>query len=221
MTRYSLPELPYAYDALEPAISGTILELHHDKHHRGYVKAANDDIEQLLAARSRREFHRVTALERSLAFNVSGHVLHSIYWQNLAPGGGGKPGGELGEAIDRDFGGFDPFKSQLIELAMTTMGSGWAALVFDPTMRRLGATQIHDHQSEMTPGSVPLLVLDAWEHAYYPQYRADKGAYFEAIWNVWNWEDVARRLEAARRSDLSLYDVADDSWEVNGKGVPA
>jgi superoxide dismutase, Fe-Mn family len=208
MTRYSLPDLRYDYGALEPHLSGRIVELHHDKHHRGYVKAANDEIEQLLEARRKRDFARIPALERSLAFNVSGHVLHSIYWQNLSPRGGGEPDRALGVAIARDFGSFGAFRRQLIELAMTTMGSGWAALVFDPVTRRLGTTQVHDHQSDVTQGSVPLLVLDAWEHAYYLQYQADKEAYFKAIWNVWSWDDVAERLELAERADLALADAS-------------
>jgi superoxide dismutase, Fe-Mn family len=221
MTRYALPELRYDYGALEPHLSGRIVELHHDKHHRGYVTAANEEIEQLLEARHKRDFQRVPGLERSLAFNISGHVLHSIFWRNLSPNGGGEPGGELGEAIARDFGGFESFRKQLIELAMTTMGAGWAALIFDPVTHRLGATQIHDHQGEVTPGSMPLLVLDAWEHAYYLQYQADKKAYFEAMWELWSWDDVAARLQLAQHADLALADAADDSWPTHGRGVPA
>jgi superoxide dismutase, Fe-Mn family len=210
MPRYKLPDLRFDYGALEPHVSGEIMELHHDKHHRAYVKAANEAIEQLLEIRREGDFTRIAALERALAFNVSGHVLHSMFWQNLSPDGGGEPEGILGESIERDFGSFALFQKQLIQVAMTTMGSGWAALIWDPLTRRLGTTQIHDHQSEITQAGLPLLVLDAWEHAYYLQYRSDKEKFFEAIWNVWDWEDVADRFDAAQRLDLCLPDTAED-----------
>jgi superoxide dismutase, Fe-Mn family len=204
VTKYNLPDLPYDHGALEPHISGAIMELHHDKHHRAYVEGANHAIEQLLEARQHEDFSHIGALQHALAFNVSGHVLHSLFWQNLAPRAGGRPTGALAQAIDRDFGSFERFKKQLVQTAGAIMGSGWAALSWEPLTRRLGTTQIHDHQSEITQGSVPLLVLDAWEHAYYLQYHNEKAKYFEAIWNVWNWPDVARRFEAAQRVDLAL-----------------
>jgi Fe-Mn family superoxide dismutase len=209
VSRYVLPDLPYDYGALEPHLSGRIMELHHDKHHRAYVDTANECIEKLFDMRRKSDFDSIAALEQKLAFNVSGHVLHSIFWQNLAPGAGGKPQGALAKAIERDFGGFEPFKQQLVHAAATIMGSGWAALVWDPVIRRLGTTQIHDHQSEVTQGSLPLLALDAWEHAYYLQYQTDKKRYFEAIWNLWNWNDVAQRFEAAQRADLRLLHAAE------------
>jgi Fe-Mn family superoxide dismutase len=213
VSRYVLPDLPYDYGALEPHLSGRIMELHHDKHHRTYVDTANECIEKLFDMRRKRDFESIAALEQKLAFNVSGHVLHSLFWQNLAPGAGGEPQGELEQAIKRDFGGFELFKQQLVQTAATIMGSGWAALVWDPIIRRLGTTQIHDHQSEVTQASLPLLVLDAWEHAYYLQYQTDKKRYFDAIWNLWNWNDVARRFEAAQQVDLRLMHAADQAGE--------
>jgi Fe-Mn family superoxide dismutase len=180
------------------------MELHHDKHHKAYVDGANKTSEQLLEARSKQDFAHIAALEHALAFHLSGHVLHSLFWQNLTPKGGDKPTGALGQAIDRDFGGFDPFRKQLTAAATTIMGSGWAALIWEPVARRLATVQLHDHQSETAQGSVPLLVLDAWEHAYYLQYRNEKAKFFEAVWNVWNWTDVARRFEAAQKLDLAL-----------------
>jgi len=204
VSRYVLPDLPYDYGALEPHVSGRIMELHHDKHHRKYVETANETIEKLLAARKKADFAAIAALEQKLAFNVSGHVLHSIFWQNLAPRAGGQPAGELAQLIARDFGSFDSFKKQLIEAASTLMGSGWSALVWDPVIERLGTTQIHDHQNEITQGSVPLLVLDGWEHAYYLQYQTDKDKYFEAVFHLWNWHDVAQRLARAQKLDLGL-----------------
>jgi Fe-Mn family superoxide dismutase len=219
VSRYVLPDLPYDYGALEPHISGKIMELHHDKHHRKYCETANECIEKMIELRKKQDFAGIAALEQKLAFNVSGHVLHSLFWQNMRPGGGGQPQGELLEVIQRDFGGFEPFKKQLVQAASTIMGSGWSALVWDPVIQRLGTTQIHDHQNEVTQGSVPLLVLDAWEHAYYLQYQTAKEKYLDAIWNVWNWDDVARRLERARALDLGLEHSA--QGVAAGQGQPA
>ena len=204
MNQYKLPDLPFEYSALEPIISTEIMHLHHDKHHAGYVKGANAALEQLADARARGDFSRIPALERALAFNVSGHVLHSLFWLNLTPGGGGEPTGALREAIDRDFGEFDAFKKQLIAAAATIMGSGWGALAWDPLGQRLITTQIHDHQSETTQAGIPLLVIDAWEHAYYLQYRTDKQKFFEALFELWNWDDVAARLSSVEHVDLLL-----------------
>jgi superoxide dismutase, Fe-Mn family len=204
LTKYVLPELQYDYGALEPEISGQVMELHHDKHHRAYVEGANKAMEQLSDARSRHEFSQIGSLERALAFNASGHVLHSIFWRNLTPDSSGRPRGQLSPALDRDFGSFALFKQQMIKTASTIMGSGWAALVYDPLTRRLGTTQIHDHQSDVTPVGIPLLVIDAWEHAYYLQYQTEKVKFFEALWSLWNWQDVEARYELVQRLDLGL-----------------
>jgi len=187
------------------------MELHHDRHHRGYVDGANKAIEQLLEAREQQNFDNIAAIEKVVAFNISGHVLHSIFWQNMSPDGGGEPQGELADAIERDFTSFELLKAQLIHAASTTMGSGWAALVWDPVIKRLGTTQIHDHQSEVTQGGLPLLVIDAWEHAYYLQYQTDKAKFFQALWDVWNWNDVAARFAHARRLDLSIANAAEQT----------
>ena len=199
MPTYTLPELPYDFGALEPHLSARILELHHGKHHAAYVKGANTTLEKLEEARAKSDFAAIPALERALAFNVSGHVLHSIFWTNLAPKAGGKPEGPLLAALERDFGGFDAFKRQLTEAASTIMGSGWAALVWEPLAKRLLVSQIYDHQSNVAQGSAPLLVLDAWEHAFYLQYENRKTDFFDAVWNLWNWPDVARRFTAATK----------------------
>ena len=208
MTTYTLPKLRYEYDALEPVISRRVLELHHDAHHALYVKNANLAVQELERAREAGDMSRLPALERALAFNLGGHILHSIFWQNMMPNGGGRPDGELARAIDRDFGGFEKFKRQLTQAANTVMGSGWGALVWEPIGGRLITAQIYDHDAEATQAGIPLLVLDAWEHAYYLQYENRKAEFFEAVWNVWNWRDVAARFEAARKVDIGLTDAS-------------
>jgi Fe-Mn family superoxide dismutase len=211
MTRFKLPALGYEFGALEPHVSAEIMELHHDKHHRAYVDGANQAIEKLASARAKDDYTNLASIERALAFHVSGHILHSIFWRNLSPKGGGEPKNELAKTITRDFGGFANLKKQLNYTAATIMGSGWAALVWDPASRRLGTTQIHDHQSDVTQAGVPLLVMDAWEHAYYLQYKNRKADFFAALWNLWNWDDVAARFDRAQRADLALEDVVEDS----------
>jgi superoxide dismutase, Fe-Mn family len=208
MNPYVLPELPYDYGALEPHISARIMQLHHDKHHRTYVDGANTTLAALAEARSGGDFARIAALEHALAFNLSGHVLHSLFWRNLSPDGGGRPSGALASTIDRDFGGFEAFRGQLTQAAATCMGSGWGALAWDGLSGRLITLQIHDHESQTVQGSVPLLVLDAWEHAYYLQYQNEKARFFEAVWNLWNWPDVAERFERAQRLTLMEEDAA-------------
>jgi superoxide dismutase, Fe-Mn family len=204
MSTYELPELPYDYAALEPHISGRIMELHHDKHHGTYVKGANETLEKLDEARSKEDFSSLGKLEKALAFNLSGHVLHSLFWRNLAAKSGGRPEGELAEALRKDFGSFEKFKKQMSQAAGTIMGSGWAALIWEPVAQRLMTTQIYDHQSNLAQGGLPIMVLDAWEHAYYLQYQNRKVDFFEAVWSVWNWQDIAERFEAVRSAAPAL-----------------
>jgi Fe-Mn family superoxide dismutase len=208
MPQYVLPDLQYDYGALEPHISGKIMELHHDKHHAAYVKGANSALEKLDEARSKDDFTRVAAVEKALAFNLSGHVLHSLFWQNLTPKADDRPTGSLAEAVKKDFGSFEKLKKQMNEVAGTIMGSGWAALVWEPIAGRLLTTQIYDHQSNLAQAGIPLMVIDAWEHAFYLQYQNRKTEFFDAIWNCWNWEDVAERFEAARAVNLELTGAA-------------
>ncbi len=204
MAHYVLPDLDYDFGALEPHISGEIMELHHGKHHKAYVERANETLEKLDETREKRDQSRIAGLERELAFNVSGHVLHSIFWKNLTPDGGDAPSGELARLITRDFGSFEAFRKQLTGVAATTMGSGWAALVWEPIARRLLTCQVYDHQSNLSQGGVALMVIDAWEHAYYLQYRSQKSEFFKAMWSLWNWDDIAGRLDAARQLNLHL-----------------
>ena len=208
MAEYSLPDLQYDYGALEPHISGRIMELHHDKHHGGYVKGANTTLEKLAEAREKDDFSRLGPLEKALAFNLSGHVLHSLFWQNLTPKGCDRPSGALGDAIRHDFGSFEKFRKQLTETASTIMGSGWGALIWEPLGQRLLTVQIYDHQSNITQAGIPLLVLDAWEHAYYLQYENRKVDFFEVIWKCWNWQDVAERFDAVRGVSVDVSGAA-------------
>ncbi len=201
---YSLPDLPYDPGALEPHLSARILELHHGKHHAAYVKGANTALEQLADLRAKGDFPATAALERTLAFNVSGHVLHSVLWTNLSPDGGGEPTGALRSALDEGFGGVEAFRKQMTQAAASIQGAGWALASWEPMAGRLVVQQVHDHQGEHGQGTVPLLAIDAWEHAYYLQYENRKPDYLDAIWNVVSWPDVARRYEAARAADIVL-----------------
>ncbi len=201
---YELPELPYGYDALEPHVTSELLELHHGAHHAAYVKGANDTLDKLEDARSEREFDHIGQLEKSLAFNVAGHVLHSLLWKNLAPGGGSSPTGELATALKQDFGGFGGFKEQLTAAAAAVQGSGWGALSWEPLGKRLLVEQVYDHQGNTGNSTVPILVVDMWEHAYYLKYRNKKAAWLEAFWQLVNWADVGERFEKIRKTDIGL-----------------
>jgi Fe-Mn family superoxide dismutase len=202
MPVYSLPDLPYDYAALEPHYSAEVLELHHDKHHAAYVAGANTTLEKLDQARSADDFGSINQLQKNLAFHLSGHVLHSMFWENLSPDGGGKPEGELAAAIDEGFGTFEGLKSQLTESALNVQGSGWGALTWEPLGQRLIVEQVYDHQSNVGQGAPPLLVLDMWEHAYYLQYKNVKADWVQAFWEIVNWPDVASRFERARTLKL-------------------
>jgi superoxide dismutase, Fe-Mn family len=194
---YQLPDLPYDPAALEPHLPGRILELHHGKHHAAYVTGLNTTIDKLAEARSTGDYGNIVGLEKNLAFHLSGHVLHSVQWTNLSPDGGGEPDGALGAAIAEHFGSFDAFKKHLSAATVGVQGSGWGALVWEPLGGRLLIEQIYDHQGGTGQSTTPILVIDAWEHAYYLQYLNDRAAYVNAIWNVINWADVAARMVAA------------------------
>ena len=198
MAEYTLPDLDYDYGALEPAISGEIMELHHSKHHNTYVTGANTALEKLAEAREKGEFGAINKLEKDLAFHVGGHVNHSVFWKNMSPDGGGQPEGEVAAAIDEFFGSFDGFKKQFNEVANGIQGSGWSMLVWDTLGQRLNINQLFDQQGNLPVGQRPILQLDMWEHAYYLQYKNVKADYVEAWWNVINWADVTERFTRAR-----------------------
>ena len=198
MAVYELPDLPYAYDALEPHISAEIMELHHDKHHANYVKGANAALEALEAERGgEADADKIRALSKNLAFNLGGHTNHSIFWKNMAPNAGGNPTGAIAEAIDRDFGSFEGFKKQFSAVANGLQGSGWAVAGYDHIAGRLIIQQMTDQQGNISVDFTPVLMLDMWEHAFYLQYKNVKADYIEAWWNVVNWDDVNERYAKA------------------------
>ena len=208
MPEYVLPDLPYDYSALEPHISGRIMELHHDKHHQTYVTGANTALEKLADARASGNFDTVNQQEKNLAFNLAGHVNHSVFWPNMSPDGGDRPDGELAAAIDDQFGSFEAFRAHFTAVAGGVQGSGWSILAWDSVGQKLLVFQLYDHQGNLAVGQVPLLMLDMWEHAFYLQYRNVKADYVKAWWNVVNWADVAARFDTARTQTAGLISPA-------------
>ncbi len=205
---YVLPELPYDYAALEPHISARIMELHHSKHHAAYVAGANTALEKLAEAREAGDFANVTRLSKDLAFHLGGHTNHSIFWNNLSPEGGDKPEGELAAAIDDAFGSFDKFVAHFSAAATSLQGSGWAILAYEPLGGNVVIEQLYDQQGNVPVGTIPLLMLDMWEHAFYLDYVNVKADYVKAFWNIVNWADVSKRLESARQGAGSLITVS-------------
>jgi Fe-Mn family superoxide dismutase len=200
MAEYTLPDLDYDYGALEPSISGRIMELHHDKHHATYVKGANTALEKLAEAREKNDFGTINQVSKDLAFNLGGHTNHSIFWKNLSPDGGDKPTGELAAAIDEYFGSFDAFQAQFTAAALGIQGSGWAILAYEPLGKNLVIEQFYDQQNGIPVATIPLFQLDMWEHAFYLDYQNVKADYVKAIWNIVNWKDVSERFENARKT---------------------
>ncbi|MFJ3383869.1 MULTISPECIES: superoxide dismutase [unclassified Curtobacterium] len=197
MAEYTLPELPYDYAALEPHISGKIMQLHHDKHHQTYVTGANTALEQLAEARESGSLANVNKLEKDLAFNLGGHVNHSIFWTNLGPDTK-VPEGELAAAIDEFFGSFEKFQAQFTAVATGIQGSGWSVLAWDTVGQKLTTFQLFDQQANVPFGLVPIFMLDMWEHAFYLDYLNVKADYVKAVWNIVDWENVAARFANAK-----------------------
>ena len=204
MTKYTLPDLDYDFAALEPHISGRILQLHHGKHHAAYVAGANTTLDLMAEARDKNDLTWINKLQKDLAFNLGGHVNHSIFWKNLSASGGDKPTGELAAAIDEFFGSFDGFRAHFTANAMGIQGSGWSILAWDVLGQRLIIEQLYDQQGNLVAASVPLLMLDMWEHAFYLDYQNVKADYVSAFWNIVSWKDVQARFEAARGQTKGL-----------------
>jgi Fe-Mn family superoxide dismutase len=196
---HTLPPLPYRYDALEPHISEEIMRLHHTKHHQSYVDGLNKAEKMMQKARETNDYELLKHWEREAAFHGSGHYLHTIFWNNMIPKGGGQPRGELLERMKADFGSFERFKHHFTEAAKSVEGVGWALLVWSPRARRLEILQTEKHQLMTQWDTIPLLVLDVWEHAYYLQYKNDRAAYINNWWNVVHWRDVEQRFEQASK----------------------
>ena len=198
--RYELPKLPYDYSALEPYISAQIMQLHHDKHHLAYVNGANSALDKLEKARKGEMQIDTRAVLRDYSFNFNGHVLHSAFWQCMAPAGKGEnaPNDKLGEKINADFGSFDAFKAQFSEAAKSVEGSGWALLVYEPEADSLVIAQVEKHNLGHLAGLPVLLVLDVWEHAFYILYKSEKAEYIKNWWNVVNWKKIEENYLAIR-----------------------
>jgi len=194
---YVLPELPFGYRDLEPHISEKQLRIHHDKHHQGYVNGANAILQKLDKARKGGADLDIKSTLKALSFNIGGHILHSLFWPNLAPAGkgGGKPGGALGDAIEEEFGSFERFKKEFSQAAISVEGSGWAALSFCRQTNRPIIMQIEKHNTNVYPMFKILMVLDVWEHAYYLDYKNERAKFVDAFWSIVNWDKVNKRLE--------------------------
>jgi Fe-Mn family superoxide dismutase len=195
---YSLAPLPYANNALDGYLSAEILELHHDKHHAGYVAGLNKALADLAEARSSGNLAAVKPLSRAVAFHGSGHVLHTLYWNSMSPNGGGEPAGELKAALETSFGSVDAFRKHFAEATKNAEASGWGVLAYEPIGNRLLVLAAEVHQQMAVQGAVPLLVCDVWEHAYYLRYQNRRPEYVDRFFDVINWGYAAERLAKAR-----------------------
>ena len=193
---FTLPKLPYDYNALAPYISEQQLKLHHDKHHQAYVNGANAIFEKLDKARSENMDADMKAILKESSFNIGGHLLHTTFWENMAPAdkGGGKPGGAVADMIDMGFGSFERFKKEFTMAATSTEGSGWVALAVHPCIGRPLIMQIEKHNVNVYPTFNILMVLDVWEHAYYLDYKNERPKFVEAFWNIVNWDQINKNL---------------------------
>ena len=198
---YTLPDLPYSFSDLEPHIDSQTMKLHHDIHHAGYVRNANEAVAELESVRriGGEQIRRVRAITDSLSFNLSGHLLHSLYWTSMSRSGGGEPKAEcdIARLLKRDFGSVEAFRGHFQAAAQQVQGSGWGVLAFEPASERLIVLQAEKHQNTAVWGVVPLLVLDVWEHAYYLLYQNQRSSYIKAFMNVVDWDSADRRLRKA------------------------
>ena len=195
---YTLAPLPYASDALEPHLSKQTLTLHHDKHHAGYVRGLNGALAKLAKARADGNVAVIPALTKALAFHGSGHLFHSIYWSSMKPGGGGKPRRGLAQLIPCSFGSFDSFVAHFAAVTKSIRGSGWGVLACEPLDGRLIVLGVEKHENVLFAGTVPLMVCDVWEHAYYLTYQNRRAAYVDTfLKHLVDWDAVEKRLAAA------------------------
>lgn len=203
--KHTLPALLYPYDALEPIISEEIMHLHHDKHHQAYVDGLNKAEKMMQQARETNDFTLIKHWEREAAFHGSGHYLHTLFWEVMSPNGGGQPKGLFLKQVEKDFGDFTSFKKHFSEAAKQVEAVGWAILVWVPRARRLEILQSERHMNLTQWDTIPILVLDVWEHAYYLQYKNNRGDYVDQWWNVVNWPQVERRFLEAKKLTWKAY----------------
>jgi Fe-Mn family superoxide dismutase len=206
MGKYTLPELPYAYDALEPHIDAKTMEIHHTKHHQAYTDKLNAALEKCSSDIQNKDIleilgniDQVPAEQKgAINFNGGGYDNHKLFWHNMKANGGGEPGGALADAINASFGNFADFKEKFSSTTAVLQGSGWGWLVYNPSSSKVEYTKMPNQTSPRTKGLVPLLGLDVWEHAYYLKYQNKRPAYIAAWWNVVNWDEVDSRLSKAK-----------------------
>ncbi|MFP4472107.1 MAG: Fe-Mn family superoxide dismutase [Bacteroidales bacterium] len=191
---YILPDLPYAYDALEPNIDAQTMRLHHDIHHKGYVEGLNKATKVISEGLNNGDFGLIKHWERELAFHGSGHFLHTIFWNNMGPKQG-KRSSTLHRQFNKDFGSYDQFVKLYKSASKSVEGSGWGILGYQPHADKLVVLQAEKHQNQSQWITFPILVVDVWEHAYYLKYQNKRGDYVDAFFNVINWDDVSKRLE--------------------------
>ncbi len=195
--KYILPELSFGYKDLEPYISEKQLTLHHQKHHSAYVNGANAILEKMENARKEGADLDMKATLKELSFHAGGHILHSLFWKNIAPagkGGGRNPLGKIAQEIDAEFGSFERFKKEFSQAAASVEGSGWAVLFYDKKDGNLLIGQIEKHNLNLYPDFDILMVLDVWEHAYYLDCQNERNKFIEAFWNIINWSEINNRL---------------------------
>lgn len=203
--QHRLPPLPYAYNALEPVISSVTLHIHHDIHHKTYVDDLNKAELKLVELRKGNNFDLIKYWENELAFNGSGHILHSIYWTIMAPiGRGGQPGIQTTNQINNYFGSFTAFQQQFSNAAIKVEGSGWTILTWQPTWQRLEILQAEKHQNLTQWSGIPILIIDVWEHAYYLDYQNKRKDYVNYWWQLVNWFEVEKRLLLAMKGQVPL-----------------
>ncbi len=194
---YTLPTLPYSYNALEPYIDEATMRLHHDIHHLSYVTGLNKATAAIKDSIARNDFSLIKHWERELSFHGAGHFLHSLFWETMGPVQG-KRSADLDFYIKKDFGGFDQFKAYFNAAAINVEGSGWAILAHEPMADKLVILQAEKHNNQSQFTSFPILAIDVWEHAYYLKYQNKRKDYVEAFQNIINWENVARRFDSSR-----------------------
>ena len=206
MGKYTLPKLPYGYDALEPHIDARTMEIHHTKHHQTYTDKLNAALEKCSSDIQNKDILEILSnidqipsdQKGAINFNGGGYDNHKLFWDNMKPNGGGQPGGAVADAINASFGSFSDFKEKFSSTTAVIQGSGWGWLVYNPSSSKVEYTSMPNQTSPRTKGLVPLLGLDVWEHADYLKYQNKRPDYISAWWNVVNWDEVDSRLSKAK-----------------------